>query len=93
MAITRTWKVFGAPGHRQKESFYPSVKYDWSDKNFGTRIVEIQNSDKTGTNDYSLVRITRNTAEECKEELDGQISDGIFESSRTGEIIEITTQN
>ena len=55
MTITRTWKIFGAPGHRQKESFYPSVKYDWSDKNFGTRIVEIKNSDKTGTNDYSLV--------------------------------------
>ena len=27
-----------------------------------TRIIEVENSDKTGTNDYSFVRITRDTA-------------------------------
>lgn len=49
----------------------------------------MENSDKTGTNDYSLVRITRDSAEECLQEMRGQISDGIFENSRTG-VIELT---
>ena len=30
---------------------------------------------------YSLISIIRNTEAECDEELDGQISDGIFENS------------
>lgn len=51
--------------------------------------MEILNSDQTGTNDYSIVRITRQTAEECQEELDGQLSDGIFENSKFGKIEEI----
>ena len=42
-----------------------------------------------GTNEYSIVRITRNTAEECLQELEGQLSDGIFENSRVGVIEEI----
>lgn len=88
MAVTRTWKVYGAEGHRQRESFCDSQKYDFSE-NGNVRILEILNSDQTGTNDYSIVRITRETAEECQEELDGQLSDGIFENSRFGKIEEI----
>jgi hypothetical protein len=53
------------------------------------RIIEVENADKTGTNDFSLVRITRNTAKECGEELEGQLTDGIFENYRTGRIEEI----
>ena len=30
MAVTRAWKVYGLPGHRQRESFFESVKYDFS---------------------------------------------------------------
>ena len=82
MTVTRTWKVYGAEGHRQRESFCGSQKYDFSE-NGKVRILE------TGTNDYSIVRITRQTAEECQEELDGQLSDGIFENSRFGKIEEI----
>lgn len=88
MAVTRTWKVYGSEGHRQRESFCDSQKYDFSE-NGNVRILEILNSDQTGTNDYSIVRITRQTAEECQEELDGQLSDGIFENSRFGKIEEI----
>ena len=44
------------------------------------------NSDITGTNDYSLVKITRNTEEECELEIIGQVSDGIFENSRIGKV-------
>ncbi|MBD5554869.1 MAG: hypothetical protein HDQ95_05845 [Roseburia sp.] len=88
MAVTRAWKVYGAEGHRQRESFNPSYTYDWTDGD-NVRKIEVENSDKTGTNDYSIIRITRNTAEECERELDGQISDGIFENSRVGEVVEI----
>ena len=87
--ITRTWKVYGAEGHRQCESFNKSYKYDFSKEN-DVRIIEIENSDKTGTNDYSVVKITRNTSEECQDELDGQIYDGIFENSRVGIVEEIS---
>lgn len=88
MSVTRTWKVYGSEGHRQRESFCDSQKYDFSE-NGKVRILEILNSDQTGTNDYSIVRITRQTAEECQEELDGQLSDGIFENSKFGKIEEI----
>ena len=54
------------------------------------RIIEVENSDKTGTNDYSVVRITRNTSQECADEIRGQISDGIFENCRVGFVWEIT---
>ncbi len=89
MAVTRAWKVYGTPGHRQRESFEKSYKWDFSDKVDGVRILDVENSDKTGTNDYTLVRITRNTAQECEDELWGQITDGIFENSRTGNVEEV----
>ena len=85
---TRTWKVYGAPGHRQRESFNSSYKWDFFDAGCGVRI-EVENSDKTGTNDYSIIRISCNTYEECYEQLRGQISDGVFENSRVGKIVEI----
>jgi len=85
--ITRAWRVYGKEGHRQRISFHPSVRYDWS-KGDRTRIVEIQGSDVTGTNDYARVIITRNTAEECEQELEGQLYDGIFEDSRFGRVEE-----
>lgn len=85
---TRTWKIYGREGHRQRESFNQSCKYDFT-KGDDTRIIEVDNSDKTGTNEYSVVRITRNTSEECLFELEGQLYDGIFENSRTGKIEEV----
>lgn len=88
MAVTRAWKVYGAEGHRQRESFCESYAYDWTNGK-DVRKIEVENSDKTGTNEYSIVRITRNMVEECKEELKGQISDGIFENSKVGEVVEV----
>ena len=87
--ITKVWKVFGFDGHRQAESFNESYVYDFSNEHEGVRIIEVENSDKTGTNDYSLVRITRNTASECERELKGQLSDGIFENHRVGYVEEV----
>lgn len=85
---TKTWKVYGVDGHRQRESFNKSRKYDFSE-GADARIIEVDNSDKTGTNEYSIIRITRNSSEECEEELHGQLSDGIFENSRVGKVVEI----
>lgn len=86
--VTRVWKVYGMDGHRQKESFNDSYRYDFS-KDGDVRIIEVENSDKTGTNDYSLIRITRDTTKQCDEELEGQLTDGIFENYRTGKVEEI----
>ncbi len=88
MKTTRAWKVYGAEGHRQRESFGESYKYDFSENGI-IRIIEVDNSDKTGTNEYSIIRITRNSFEECEQELNGQLSDGIFENSRVGKVVEI----
>ena len=88
MSTTRTWKIYGMDGHRQRESFNESKKYNFTDQN-GVRIIEIINSDQTGTNEYSIICITRNNPEECFDELNGQLSDGIFENSRIGQIEEI----
>lgn len=89
MAITRSWKVYGVDGHRQRASFGESVSWDWSNDQNGIRIFEADNFDKTGTHDYTIVRITRNTPEECEAELSGQLSDGFFENCRVGMIVEI----
>lgn len=86
--ITKAWKVYGKDGHRQRESFNDSYKYDFT-KGDDVRIIEVENSDKTGTNEYSIIRITRNTAEECQQEFDGQLTDGVFENSATGRVEEI----
>ena len=88
MAITRTWKVYGAEGHRQRESFNPSTENDFSRDGI-TRIIEVLNADKTGTNEYSVIRITRDTAKECEDVLFGQLEDGVFENSRYGEVEEV----
>ena len=93
MKVTRAWRVYGAEGHRQRESFSPSYQYDFSTKGKNARIIEVLNSDRTGTNDYSVLKITRNTKQECYEELKGQLSDGIFENSRTGIVEEITQED
>ena len=87
--VTRAWKVYGVDGHRQRESFYPSYTYNFTRGN-NIRIIEVENADRTNTNDFSLVRITRNTTEECERELWGQVTDGIFENSRTGKVEEVT---
>ena len=83
----KTWKVYGAEGHRQRESFFESYTHDFPDDKVGTRIITVENSDVTGTDMYSLISIIRNTEAECDEELDGQISDGIFENSIVGAVV------
>lgn len=89
MAVTKKYKVYGAEGHRQRESFCDSYTYNFSTDN-STRIIQVINSDVTHTNDYSIVVITRDTESECLDELESQISDGIFENSTVGKAIEFS---
>ena len=86
--ITRVWKVFGVEGHRMKESFNDSYKHDFSSGE-DTRIIKVENADMTGTNEFSVVRITRNTPEECETEMTGQLYDGVFEWCRVGKVVEV----
>ena len=87
--VTKTWKVFGYDGHRQKISFGKSFRWDFTSPRDGIRILDCECSDKTGTNAYVILRITRSTAELCERELDGQLSDGIFENCRYGDVVEV----
>ena len=77
------WKVYGRAGEEQKETYCKSFRYVFSTPG-NTRIIEVDNYDKTGTHDYAVVRITRNTLDECYSEFYGQLSDGIFENFYTG---------
>lgn len=81
--VSVNFKVYGLPKHNQRESFAPSERHDFSTAD-NVRILETFNSDKTGTNDYNILRITRETREECFDELEGQLSDGLYENSEWG---------
>lgn len=88
MSVTKAWRVYGANGHRQRESFHESVRFNRS-VNGETCIVEVRNADWTGTHDYSIIRITAGTADRCNREFEAQLSDGVFESCRVGHWEEI----
>ena len=81
--VSVTFKVYGLPKHRQRESFYPSERQDFSAAD-NVRVLDIFNSDRTGTNEYNVLRITRETREECFEEFEAQVSDGLYENSNWG---------
>lgn len=77
--------IFGADGHRQRESFNKSWSFETEQAE-----VEIFNSDRTGSNLFSLMQITADDFEACRREMEAQITDGVFENSRTGEIQNLT---
>ena len=79
----------GEKYHRNRESFFESREYDFTKlddtegyhpDHLGVRNIKILNSDITGTNDYSIVIITRDNEALCDREMEGQWSDGIFEN-------------
>lgn len=47
-------------------------------------LFEVFNSDVTGTREYSIVRITGPSEDDCENEFDAQETDGIWENSRLG---------
>lgn len=90
MNVSRIWKVFGQEGHRQRTSFESSNVYE--DLRACTR-VELYNSDRTGTHQYSIVKIFAINKDECFNTLIAHISDGIFENSKVGKIQEISEED
>lgn len=80
-----TFRVYGRNGHRQSESFYESHSFETWD---GSKI-EVLNSDKTGTNDYSEVIIEVETRSQAIDSLWGQVTDGTFEYSAVGKVVEV----
>jgi len=83
--VTRAWKVYGADGHRQKAAFGESIDWDFSE-NGKTRKIEIICEDRIGTAEYAIAVITCDTEEECKAEMWGQITDGVFENCTVGKV-------
>ena len=79
------YKVYGAVGHRQKESFCDSAFYNWTKNGVVREAAEI-NADKTGTNKYTVLAILADNAAQCGVEMEGQVSDGIFENCTTGAV-------
>lgn len=80
---TIKWRLYGADGHRMKDSFGDSETYDFSDDH-ETRIIKVARKDVLNTNEYIEVTITANTAIDCIRELSGQVSDGLWENCRIG---------
>ena len=62
-------------------------------KEYNNTIICVNNSDMTGTNDYTEIVIIAKSEKECDEILDVQLTDGIFENSRTGKVITIRTES
>lgn len=93
--VKKTWKVYGEDGHRQRHSFADSYLYNFSKyENDEIRIIEALNSDKTGTNEYSIFPIMMNkTPHEVDLEMEAQLSDGMFENSRYGKVEEIECEH
>ena len=78
--MIKIYKVNGAAGYRQRESFSPSYKFI----TFDNITISVINSDLTGTNNYSLVKLEGDNEIQLENEFEGQLSDGIFENSAYG---------
>lgn len=79
-SVMRAWKVWSSAYADVKEM--NGIYEDFSNENQGVRILDVQPIDGTDKQEsgYLIVKITRNTAEECYRELEGQLSDGLFEN-------------
>jgi len=87
--VTRAFRVYGKDGYNQWEAGNKSWKSDWTNPHQGIRIVGCLNSDRTGHDDYAVVVICRDDADSCLRELNGQITDGIFENCAFGAVEEV----
>ena len=78
----KEWKVYGADGHRQRESFADSFSFNTMNGAF----IMVRNYDMTGTHEFTKVIILAKTEKLCNEEFEAQLTDGVFENSKTGKI-------
>lgn len=79
-----TFRVFGKDGHRQRASFGESFEFDTFG---GGTHIECVCEDQTLTNRFVEVIITADSFKRCVNELNAQLSDGIFESCAVGKIL------
>ena len=79
-----TYRVFGKDGHRQRASFGDSFEFDTLG---GSTHIECVCEDRTFTNEFVDVVVTADSFKRCANELNAQLSDGIFESCEVGKIL------
>ena len=79
-----TFRVYGKDGHRQRASFGESFEFSTFG---GSTHIECICEDRTLTNRFVEVIITADSFKRCVNELNAQLSDGIFESCAVGKIL------
>ena len=79
-----TYRVFGKDGHRQRASFGESFEFDTFG---GDAHIECVCEDRTLTNHFVDVKVTADSFKRCANELNAQLSDGIFETCAVGKIL------
>ena len=79
-----TFRVFGKDGHRQRASFGESFEFITFG---GDAHIECVCEDRTLTNKFIDVIVTADSFKRCANELNAQISDGIFETCAVGKIL------
>ena len=82
LGFKKEWKVYGVDGHRQRESFTDSFSFNTMNGAF----IMVWNYDMTGTHEYTKVIVLAKNEKLCDEEFEAQLTDGIFENSKTGKI-------
>ena len=79
-----TFRVFGKDGHRQRASFGKSFEFGTLG---GSAHIECVCEDRALTNKFVEVIVTADSFKRCADELNAQLSDGIFESCTVGKIL------
>ena len=79
-----TFRVFGKDGHRQRASFGDSFEFCTLG---GSAHIKCLCEDRTLTNKFVDVIITADSLKRCADELNAQLSDGIFEECAVGKIL------
>ena len=79
-----TFRVFGKDGHRQRASFGDSFEFCTLG---GSAHIKCLCEDRTLTNKFVDVIITADSLKRCADELNAQLSDGIFEACAVGKIL------
>ena len=79
-----TYRVFGKDGHRQRASFGDSFEFSTFG---GDAHIKCLCGDRTLTNEFVDVIITADSFKRCANELNAQLSDGIFETCAVGKIL------
>ena len=86
--VTLTYRVFGKDGHRQRASFGETYSFT----TFDDVRIKCFCSDTTGSNYYVDVAITAKDCNTAIEQMEKQLSDGIFENCRYGKVVIVSAE-